>query len=45
MKSFEERIDLPELADELMMNIDDLFPILETLEILIYSRFWKPLRY
>ncbi|CEK09398.1 ABC transporter ATP-binding protein [Legionella hackeliae] len=34
MKSFEERIDLPELADELMMNIDDLFPILETLEIL-----------
>lgn len=34
MKSFEERIDLPELADELMMNVDDLFPILETLEIL-----------
>ncbi|WP_028388936.1 AAA-associated domain-containing protein [Legionella fairfieldensis] len=38
MKSFEERIDLPELADELMMNIDDLFPILETLEILGFAR-------
>lgn len=37
MKSFEERIDLPELADELMMNIDDLFPILETLEILGFA--------
>jgi NitT/TauT family transport system ATP-binding protein len=38
MKSFEERIDLPELADELMMNVDDLFPILETLEILGFAR-------
>ncbi|KTC98658.1 AAA-associated domain-containing protein [Legionella erythra] len=38
MTSFEERIDLPELADELMMNIDDLFPILETLEILGFAR-------
>lgn len=38
MKTFEERIDLPELADELMMNIDDLFPILETLEILGFAR-------
>ena len=38
MKSFEERIDLPELADELMMNIDDLFPILETLEILGFAK-------
>jgi NitT/TauT family transport system ATP-binding protein len=37
MTSFEERIDLPELADELMMNIDDLFPILETLEILGFA--------
>lgn len=37
MKSFEDRIDLPELADELMMNIDDLFPILETLEILGFA--------
>src|SRR3990167_8822380 len=34
MTTFEDCIDLPELADELMMNIDDLFPILETLEIL-----------
>lgn len=38
MKSFEERIDLPELADELMMNIDDLFPILETLELLGFAK-------
>ncbi len=38
MKSFEEKIDLPELADELMMNIDDLFPILETLEIMGFAR-------
>ncbi|ASQ47270.1 ABC transporter ATP-binding protein [Legionella clemsonensis] len=38
MKSFEEKIDLPELADELMMNIDDLFPILETLEILGFAK-------
>lgn len=38
MKSFEERIDLPELADEIMMNIDDLFPILETLEILGFAK-------
>lgn len=38
MTSFEERIDLPELADELMMNIDDLFPILESLEILGFAR-------
>lgn len=38
MKSFEDKIDLPELADELMMNIDDLFPILETLEILGFAK-------
>ncbi|MGL5742456.1 MAG: AAA-associated domain-containing protein [Legionella sp.] len=38
MTSFEERIDLPEIADELMMNIDDLFPILETLEILGFAK-------
>lgn len=38
IKSFEERIDLPELADELMMNVDDLFPILETLEILGFAQ-------
>jgi len=38
MKSFEERIDLPELADELMMHVDDLFPILETLEILGFAQ-------
>lgn len=38
MTSFNERIDLPELADELMMNIDDLFPLLETLEVLGFAR-------
>ena len=37
MISFEASIDLPELANELMMNIDDLFPILETLEILGFA--------
>lgn len=37
MTSFESRIGLPELADELMMNVDDLFPILETLEILGFA--------
>ena len=37
MKSFEATIDLPELADELMMNVDDLFPILETLDILGFA--------
>lgn len=37
MKSFEESIELPELSCELMMNIDDLFPILETLEILGFA--------
>jgi len=38
MTSFSERIDLPELGDELMMNIDDLFPLLETLEILGFAK-------
>jgi NitT/TauT family transport system ATP-binding protein len=38
MTVFEERIDLPELADELTMNIDDLFPLLETLEILGFAK-------
>jgi len=37
MTSFENRIDLPDLADELMMNVDDLFPILETLEVLGFA--------
>jgi NitT/TauT family transport system ATP-binding protein len=38
MRVFENKIDLPELADELMMNVDDLFPILETLEILGFAQ-------
>lgn len=37
MTMFDARIDLPELADELMMNVDDLFPVLETLEILGFA--------
>jgi len=35
---FDEKIDLPELADELMMHVDDLFPIMETLEILGFAK-------
>ena len=38
MKSFESRIDLPELADELSMNVDDLFPLLETLDVLGFAQ-------
>jgi NitT/TauT family transport system ATP-binding protein len=34
MLGFEEHVDLPELADELMMTIDDLFPIMDALEVL-----------
>jgi len=37
MTDHSDKIDLPELADELMMNIDDLFPLLETLEILGFA--------
>jgi len=35
---FEESIDLPELADELSLTIDDLFPLMETLEILGFAK-------
>lgn len=38
MTEFEARIDLPELADELMMDIDELFPLMETLEILEFAK-------
>jgi NitT/TauT family transport system ATP-binding protein len=38
MKSFKERIDLPELADELMMDVDDLFPVIETLDVLGFAK-------
>ncbi len=38
MKAFEAKIDLPELADEIMMQVDDLFPILETLEVLGFAQ-------
>lgn len=41
MKTFEARIDLPELADELMMNVDDLFPLLETLDILGFANIFE----
>jgi NitT/TauT family transport system ATP-binding protein len=37
ISSFENEVDLPELADELMMDVDDLFPIIETLEILGFA--------
>lgn len=37
MTSFENQIDLPDLADELAMNVDDLFPILEMLEVLGFA--------
>lgn len=33
-----EKIDLPELAEVLHLNIDDLFPITESLEILRFAR-------
>lgn len=36
--AYEQRIDLPELADEISMNIDDLFPLIEALEILGFAR-------
>ena len=35
---FQDRIDLPELADDISMTIDDLFPLLETLEILGFAK-------
>lgn len=39
MKSFEsKKIDLPELADEITIHVDDLFPILETLEVLGFAQ-------
>lgn len=39
MTSFEaKKVDLPELADEIMMHVDDLFPILETLEVLGFAQ-------
>jgi NitT/TauT family transport system ATP-binding protein len=37
ISSFENQVDLPELADELMMDVDSLFPIIETLEILGFA--------
>ncbi|MCH9689383.1 MAG: AAA-associated domain-containing protein [Gammaproteobacteria bacterium] len=38
MKAFEAKVDLPELADEITMHVDDLFPILETLEVLGFAQ-------
>lgn len=35
---FAGRIDLPELADALTMDIDDLFPLMEALEILDFAK-------
>ena len=36
-----EKVDLPELADTLHLNVDDLFPITEALEILRFARVSK----
>jgi NitT/TauT family transport system ATP-binding protein len=38
IKSLGTSIDLPDLANELMMDVDDLFPILETLSILGFAK-------
>lgn len=38
LTSFEEQIDLPTLAHELMMHVDDLFPVIETLEVLGFAQ-------
>jgi NitT/TauT family transport system ATP-binding protein len=35
------KMDLPEVADSLMLNIDDLFPLTELLEILRYAKISK----
>lgn len=35
---YKARVDLPELAEDLRMEVDDLFPILEALEILRFAR-------
>ncbi len=38
MVEYGAKIDLPLLADELMMDIDDLFPLMESLEILGFAK-------
>jgi len=35
---YQQKVDLPELADELNLDLDDLFHITETLEILRFAR-------
>lgn len=35
---YEDKVDLPKLADDLSMDVDDLFPITEMLEILHFAR-------
>lgn len=35
---YEEAVDLPELSDELNLDIDDLFPITEALELLHFAK-------
>ena len=40
-KSANRKVDLPEIADELGMDVDDLFPITETLEILRFAKVSK----
>lgn len=38
LSEYDGSVDLPELAEELHMEIDDLFPVLEALEILRFAR-------
>lgn len=38
MTEYDAKIDLPLLADELVMDIDDLFPLMESLEILGFAK-------
>jgi NitT/TauT family transport system ATP-binding protein len=38
LSEYEGHVDLPELAEDLHMEIDDLFPVMEALEILRFAR-------
>jgi NitT/TauT family transport system ATP-binding protein len=37
VSDYPKKVDLPELADELTLNVDDLFPITEVLEIMRFA--------
>jgi NitT/TauT family transport system ATP-binding protein len=38
MDEYDAKIDLPELAEELHLDIDELFPLIETLELLEFAK-------